>query len=276
MTGRRILYISSELLPYTPETPISIASSQVPKVMQALGNDVRIFMPRYGLINERKHQLHEVIRLSGMNLTIKDMDQPLIIKVASIPEVRLQVYFIDNEEYFKRKGMYKDATGRFFEDNDERILFFTKGVMETVKKLNWSPDIVHVHGWLGACIPLYLKTYYKGDPLFQKSRIITSLYNQDFEGYLSEELVKKIKWDGIKNKALKQIELASFTNLTKLSIDFSDIAIKGEVNISEEIEQYLQESPSTTLDYYPVEEIAEVYEQPYKESILEEISVKIS
>lgn len=274
MTGRRILYISSELLPYTPETPISIATSQVPKAMQALGNDVRIFMPRYGLINERKHQLHEVIRLSGMNLTIKDMDQPLIIKVASIPEVRLQVYFIDNEEYFKRKGMYKDASGRFFEDNDERILFFTKGVMETVKKLNWSPDIVHIHGWPGACIPLYLKTYYKGDPLFQKSKIITSLYNQDFEGYLSEDLVKKIKWDGIKSKALKQIESASFINLTKLAIDFSDIIIKGEANISEEIERYFQESSSKTLDYHPIEEIAEAYEQSYKESILEEAGIK--
>ena len=276
MASRRILYISSELLPYTPETPMAITTYQAPKVMQSLGNDVRIFMPRYGLINERKYQLHEVIRLSGMNLSIKDIDHPLIIKVASIPDIRLQVYFIDNEGYFKRKGMYKDATGIFFEDNDERILFFTKGVIETVKKLNWSPDIIHIHGWLGSCIPLYLKTYYKGDPLFQKSKIITSIYNQDFEGCLSKELVKKIKWDGIKNKALKQIELASFANLIKLSVDFSDIAIKGEINISKEIERYLQKNLFITLDYYPIEEIEEAYEQFYKRSTLEEVIAKLS
>lgn len=276
MTGRRILYISSELLPYTPETPVSKAGAQTSKTMQALGNDVRIFMPRYGFINERKHQLHEVIRLSGVNLTIKDMDQPLIIKVASIPDIRLQVYFIENEEYFKRNGMYKDPSGSFFKDNDERILFFTKGVVETIKKLNWSPDIIHIHGWLGACVPIYLKTYYKGDPLFQKCKIITSVYNEDFQDNLSEDFVKKIKWDGIKNKALKKIEVPSFANLTKLSIDFSDVIVKGETTLSEEIEQYLQEVPSKALGYFSLEEIARIYEPFYETPVLEEVDAKAS
>ena len=157
MKNKRILYVSSEVIPYLPETEIASMSFEVPQMVNSKGGQIRIFMPRYGNINERRHQLHEVIRLSGMNLVINDFDMPLIIKVASIPKERIQVYFIDNEEYFKRKATFTDEDGNLFADNDERAIFFAKGVVETVKKLNWAPDIIHVHGWLASLLPLYLK-----------------------------------------------------------------------------------------------------------------------
>ena len=155
MQNKKVLIISSEVTPYLPQTDQAVNSFQIPKTINDAGGQIRIFMPRYGMINERRHQLHEVIRLSGMNMVINDMDMPLIIKVASIPKERMQVYFIDNEEYFKRKAMLKDENGNLFSDNDERMIFFTKGVVETVKKLNWSPDIIHLHGWFTSLFPLY-------------------------------------------------------------------------------------------------------------------------
>ena len=149
-------------------------------------------MPKFGLINERRFQLHEVIRLSGMNLIVNDLDVPLIIKVASIPGERMQVYFIDNDDYFKRKATFLDEKGNLFEDNDERMIFFVKGVVETIKKLNWSPDIIHLYGWETALFPLYLKTYYKGEPLLKQTKIVTSLGNNSFKGSLGESLVDKV------------------------------------------------------------------------------------
>ena len=170
MKDKRILYVSSEVVPYLPETEISSMSFEAPRMVNKQGGQIRIFMPRFGNINERRHQLHEVIRLSGINLVINDLDMPLIIKVASIPKERIQVYFIDNEEYFKRKATLTDEDGKLFPDNDERAIFFAKGVIETVKKLNWAPDIIHVNGWLASLLPLYLKEFYKTEPLFTESK----------------------------------------------------------------------------------------------------------
>ena len=161
MKNRKILYVSSEVVPYLPETEISSMSFEIPRMINKLGGQIRIFMPKYGTINERRHQLHEVIRLSGLNLVVDDMDMPLVIKVASIPKERIQVYFIDNEDYFKRKATFKDENGKLFKDNDERAIFFAKGVIETIKRLNWPPDIIHVHGWLSSFFPLYLREMYK-------------------------------------------------------------------------------------------------------------------
>ena len=171
MKEKKILYVSSEVVPYLPENEISSMSFEIPKMINKQGGQIRIFMPRYGNINERRHQLHEVIRLSGINLVIDDLDMPLIIKVASIPKERIQVYFIDNEDYFKRKSTFADENGKLHDDNDERAIFFAKGVIETVRKLNWSPDIIHVHGWMASLFPLYLKTYYKDEPVFENSKI---------------------------------------------------------------------------------------------------------
>ncbi|WP_185864824.1 glycogen/starch synthase [Blattabacterium cuenoti] len=269
MTGKRILYVSSDLFPFSSENKISLSVLNASKFMQSIGNDVRIFMPRFGLINERRHQLHEVIRLSGMNLIINNIDQPLLIKVASIPDARLQVYFIDNEEYFKRKAIDKDEKGNFFVDNDERALFFTKGVLEAVKKLNWKPDIIHLYGWISFFIPLYVKKMYKNDALYQKTRIIVSIYNNPFKGLLNKDVIKKIKLDGVKSNQLEIMKNPDYFNLTKLCLYYSDAVMKGDVFFPEKIENYIKKiNKLLVLKYYPIEEIKTVYQQFYKKIIL--------
>ena len=219
MKNKKVLIISSEVTPYLPQTNQALNSYQIPKSVNDNGGQTRIFMPKYGLINERRHQLHEVIRLSGMNLVIDDEDMPLIIKVASIPKERMQVYFIDNEEYFKRRGTVRDEKDKLFKDNDERMIFFTKGVIETVKKLNWSPDIIHLHGWFTSLFPLYLKTYYKDEPLFAESKIVTSVYSKDFDGLLSKTIQKKVSFDQIPSEEIQLLKTANYENLIQNSED---------------------------------------------------------
>ncbi|MCF7566938.1 glycogen/starch synthase [Sabulilitoribacter arenilitoris] len=259
MKDKRILYVSSEVVPYLPETEISSMSFEAPRMVNQQGGQIRIFMPRYGNINERRHQLHEVIRLSGINLVINDLDMPLIIKVASIPKERIQVYFIDNDEYFKRKATLTDENGELFSDNDERAIFFAKGVIETVKKLNWSPDAIHVHGWLASLLPLYLKQYYKDEPLFSESKIVTSIYNQSFEGALNKDMVNKIKFDNIDEDAIKLLENPSYNNLMKVAIDYSDALIVGSEDMTEDLNAYLKASDKPILEYKSKDEFGEAY-----------------
>ena len=233
MTGKKVLYVSSEVIPYLPNNDISTLSYSLPKVVNKNGGQTRIFIPKYGIINERRHQLHEVIRLSGMNLIIDDLDMPLIIKVASIPKERMQVYFIDNEEYFKNRLLDSDKKKKLYDDNDERAIFFAKGVVETIKKLNWSPDIIHVHGWIASLMPLYLKEYYKDDPLFSKSKIVTSIYENEISGNLNNEIVKKIKFDEVESDTLKVLDKTSYENLYKISIMNSDGVIFANDSVKE-------------------------------------------
>ena len=181
MRKARILFVSSEIHPYLEMDEQSKIARFLPQGIQERGKEIRTFMPKFGCINERRNQLHEVIRLSGMNLIIDDSDHPLIIKVASIQAARMQVYFIDNEEYFQRKQTFRDADNKFFADNDDRSIFFCRGVLETVKKLGWAPDIIHCHGWMTALLPLFIKTSYKDDPMFHNSKVVYSLYNDEFE-----------------------------------------------------------------------------------------------
>jgi starch synthase len=249
MKDKRILYVSSEVVPYLPETELSSTAFNVAKNAHSKGVQTRIFMPKYGVINERRHQLHEVIRLSGMNLIINDVDMPLIIKVASIPKERMQVYFIDNEEYFKRKAVFTDEDDQLFSDNDERAIFFAKGVVETVKKLNWAPDIIHVHGWLASLLPLYLKEFYKEEPLFTESKIITSIYNNPFEGELSSELASKIKFDEISEAKIATINTPNHTNILKSAIENSDAIIHGSEAISEELVTFIAAQNKPVLDF---------------------------
>ncbi len=268
MKDKRILYVASELMPYLPETEVSSMAFESPKMVNGKGGQTRIFMPRFGNINERRHQLHEVIRLSGMNLVVNDFDMPLIIKVASIPKERMQVYFIDNEEYFKRKATVVDKDGSLFKDNDERAIFFAKGVIETVKKLNWAPDIIHVHGWMASLLPLYLKTYYNNEPLFQDSKIVTSVYSSGFEGLLSSELKKKVQFDEIADEKLSHIDEANFENLMKIAIDNSDAVILGTQDISSNLEEYIEKSSLPTLEYKYPEEFSSAYEEFYLNEVL--------
>jgi len=269
MKDKRILYVSSEVVPYLPETEISSMSFEAPKMVNKQGGQIRIFMPRYGNINERRHQLHEVIRLSGINLVINDLDMPLIIKVASIPKERIQVYFIDNEEYFKRKATLTDEDGKLFDDNDERAIFFAKGVIETVKKLNWSPDIIHVNGWLASLLPLYLKEFYKNEPLFNESKIVTSVYNQTFEGSLDKNMINKVKFDNIDENAIKGLEKPTYNNLMKIAIDNSDALIKGSNELPKELSDYLDNSEKPVLDYFPIEDFAEHFTEFYTTKVLD-------
>ncbi|WP_445956923.1 glycogen/starch synthase [Yeosuana sp.] len=259
MKDKRILYVSSEVVPYLPETEISSMSFEAPRMVNQQGGQIRIFMPRYGNINERRHQLHEVIRLSGINLVINDLDMPLIIKVASIPKERIQVYFIDNDEYFKRKATLTDENGNLFPDNDERAIFFAKGVIETVKKLNWSPDVIHVHGWLASLLPLYLKEYYKDEPLFSDSKIITSIYKQSFDETLNNDMFNKVKFDNISEDAFKILKTPSYTNLMKLAVDYSDALIIGSEEIPDDLQSYVKNSKKPVLEYKFKDEFGDAY-----------------
>ena len=268
MKDKRILYVSSEVVPYLPETEISSMSFETPRMINQQGGQIRIFMPRFGNINERRHQLHEVIRLSGINLVVNDLDMPLIIKVASIPKERIQVYFIDNDDYFKRKATLTDEDGKLFEDNDERAIFFAKGVIETVKKLNWSPDIIHVHGWLASLLPLYLKQFYKDEPLFNESKIVTSVYNTGFEGTLNKDLINKVKFDKVEGDSVDMLKEPTYNNLMKVAVDNSDAIIKSSFELPEELNTYIDSLEKPVLDFQEKDEFAEAYTNFYNTSVL--------
>lgn len=197
MTKPRILYVSQHVVPFLPATPMGQVCRNLPQGIHERGREIRIFTPRFGKINERRHQLHEVIRLSGMNLAVDDTDHPLIIKVASIPTARMQVYFIDNDAFFKRKFVFEDADGTPYPDNDERAIFFVRGVLETVKKLGWAPDIIHCTGWMTHLLPVYVKQLYKDDPYFAHSKLVCSLFDEGFDGSLDVRMAEKMAMDGI-------------------------------------------------------------------------------
>ena len=222
MKGKKILFISSEVIPYMPQTEIATMTYALPKMVNEHGGQTRIFIPKYGIINERRHQLHEVIRLSGINLIIDDMDMPLILKVASIPKERMQVYFIDSEDYFKNRLVQFDKNNKLYKDNDERSIFFAKGVIETIRKLNWAPDLIHVHGWIASLLPLYLKNFYKDDPMFEKTKVIVSLYDNQIKGKLDKKVVDKLKFDEIQDKNLSILDDPTYENLYKISLALAD------------------------------------------------------
>lgn len=243
---------------------MSKISRFLPQGIQEKGKEIRTFMPRYGKINERRNQLHEVIRLSGMNLIIDDTDHPLIIKVASIQSARMQVYFIDNEEYFQRKAVLKDKDGKYFEDNDERAIFFARGVLETVKKLRWSPDIIHCHGWITSLVPAYIKQLYKDNPLFTEAKLIYSIYNDDFNPPLDGNLHKKLTDEGFGAKDVKNLkESPNFVNLTKLAIDKSDAVAFGSESVNKELDTFARSQDKIILDYQGDEDYIDAYDAFY-------------
>lgn len=246
MDAKRILFIAQEITPYLPETEISTICRNLPQGVQERGREIRTFMPKFGNINERRNQLHEVIRLSGMNLIIDDTDHPLIIKVASIQAARMQVYFIDNEDFFQRKFTVKDEDGKEFEDNDDRSIFFVRGVLETVKKLRWIPDLIHCHGWMSALTAVYIKRMYADDPCLRNAKVVYSIYDDDFKNPLSSSLATKLATDGAKDSDLQLIkEDTSFNSLTKLAIDFADGVIQGSETINQEILDYIAQKKDT-------------------------------
>lgn len=270
MRKARVLFISSEIHPYLELTEQSKIARFLPQGIQERGKEIRTFMPRFGNINERRNQLHEVIRLSGMNLIIDDTDHPLIIKVASIQAARMQVYFIDNEEYFQRKSTIRDAEGKFFNDNDDRSIFFCRGVLETVKKLGWSPDIIHCHGWMTGLVPLFIKTSYKDDPMFHNSKVVYSLYNDAFEEQFSNEFGKKTLMEGLAESDVKDLKESNYVGLSKLAMNWSDAVVMGSSSIHHEVEAAFKKLAKPTLGYRSPDDYVEAYDTFYDEAVLED------
>ena len=251
MKANRILFITQEITPFVPESPMSNIGRHLPQATQDLGKEIRIFTPKWGIINERRNQLHEVIRLSGMNLIIDDTDHPLIIKVASLQAARMQVYFIDNDDYFHFSPDKVLETVSSPEENDERTMFFARGVIETVKKLRWNPAIIHCLGWISALIPMYLKQVYADDPTFSKSKIVYALREESFEGSLNERFAEKVEADQISKEAISSIldGPVDFIKLSKLAIDHCDAIVQSSENVSPELMEYARQSGKPILEY---------------------------
>ena len=256
MSNQKILYITTEMSPYEEGTKMAGIVNKMAIKMHQNSNDVRVFMPRFGFISERKFQLHEVIRLSGMNIIINDLDQPLIVKVASLPGERLQVYFVDNEEYFKRKLYYKDENGEVFDDNDERAIFFARGVVETIKKLNWVPDVIHLNGWMASFVAIYLKNYYKTDSYFHDTRLVLSVFDEE-DFLLSEIIADKLKFDGITD--LKALEKPTVQNFIAESMELVDLVLRGEEELSETLDSALKNTKTPKVDFNE-EAIVDLYQ----------------
>ncbi len=262
--AKKILFINQEISPYVPDNNLSLMGKQLPQVMQDGGHEIRTFMPKWGTINERRGQLHEVIRLSGMNLIIDDTDHPLIIKVATIAGTRIQVYFIDNDDYFSKRQMAQNEMGEEYPDNGERAIFFARGVLETVKKLRWIPDIIHIQGWMGAVVPLYIKTAYKDEPSFANTKVVTSLFTNDLKSDLGTKFKQCVAFREAKADLLKKYnDNFTFEELGKMAIDYSDGIIAAHEKVNNKLLQYASEKGIPALDY-PGEDFYEAYEAFYE------------
>ncbi|MFO7823774.1 MAG: glycogen/starch synthase [Cyclobacterium sp.] len=262
MSKLRILYVASEINPFLQTSEVANFVRALPQAMQEKGMEIRILVPRFGLINERKNRLHEVVRLSGINISVGEEEKPLIIKVASIPNAKLQVYFIDNEDYFQRKSVFFDKQDKFYEDNDERAIFFCKGVLETVKKLGWAPDVVHCNDWMTSLIPLYLKTTYKNEPLFKETKSVFAIYNNGFSHKFGDDLFEKIKMVDIDDKLLAPLKSKDYEGFLKLGMEYADVVVKGE-DISESLTTMIRETSKDKQFEINIEEEGQLFESYY-------------
>ncbi|MFR9503507.1 MAG: glycogen/starch synthase [Rikenellaceae bacterium] len=262
MSSKKILYVCQEINPYLADSPNASFCRALLQGVQECNNEIRSFTPRYGVINERRNQLHEVIRLSGMNLIIDNNDNQLIIKVASIPLARVQVYFIDNEDFFSRKAVLSDAEGNEFPDNDERAIFFARGVLETVKKLRWSPDIVHCHGWFSTIVPIYLKHTFADDPIFQDVKVVVSLYDDQFTTSMNPEFKNKIAAEGLSDENIDILSDPSYENLYKFVMTYADGVVIASKNVNENVVEFARAAGKKILEYQEVnlEDAAEAKE----------------
>lgn len=264
MAKKKILFINQEISPYVPDNTLSLMGKDLPQAMQEHNHEIRTFMPKWGTINERRGQLHEVIRLSGMNLIINDTDHPLIIKVASIPSARVQVYFIDNDDYFGKRLMEKDEQGEDYTDNGERAIFFARGVLETVKKLRWVPDIIHCQGWMSAVIPFYVKTAYHDEPSFAETKVVTSLFSQSLEKDLGSDFKQCLEFRDARAELLKDYkDIFDFNELSKLAIGYSDGVIAVDKQVDENLMKYAKGKNIPVLGYQ--EDFADAYETFYEQ-----------
>lgn len=268
----RVLFVSQEITPYLDNSPMGSIGRHLPQGIQERGREIRTFMPKFGNINERRNQLHEVIRLSGMNLIIEGNDHPLIIKVASIQAARMQVYFIDNQEYFERKYALTDKKGEHYADNDERAIFFCRGVIETVKKLGWAPHIVHLQGWMTSLIAMYLKKSFKDNPLFAETRIIYSVYDDEFTNPLHKDFSKKLMHEGIEKSDLEYYKTPTFVNVSKQAIDLADGIIKGSPKLHPELEKHIKKSGKLVLEHIAGDDYVDAYSEFYDAVLEQEVA----
>ena len=248
--AKKILFINQEIAPYVPDNELSLLGRDLPGSIQEQGFEIRTFMPKWGNINERRGQLHEVIRLSGMNLIIDETDHPLIIKVATIPSVKVQVYFIDNDDYFSRRQMDKDENGADYADNGERAIFFARGVLETVKKLRWVPDIIHCQGWMSAVVPFYIKTAYHDEPSFTNTKVVSSLFANSMNSPLDPNFKRCLEFRDATAELLKPYkDQFDFDELSKLAIDYSDGVVAAVEGVNKDLLDYASEKNIPVLNY---------------------------
>ncbi|MDC1024534.1 glycogen/starch synthase [Flavobacteriales bacterium] len=275
MEKKKILYISQEICPYMNQSSMGDLCGALPQIMQESGRDIRIFLPRFGTVNERRHQLHEVIRLSGMNLIIDDFDHQLIIKVASIQQQRMQVYFIDNEEYFPRRQMFHDHEGNFMCNNDERMIFYCKGVIETVRKLGWSPDVIHCQGWFTSLVPMYIKKLYAEDPLFEKTKVIYSVFDNGYKGKLSDTIIDKLLFEDLEANDLSGLKNLNVNTLNKFAISYSDAVVQASEKINKSVLSSIEDSGKPFLDFPGDEEYEKQYLNFYENFIATDDKVEV-
>ncbi len=270
----KVLIVTQEMSPYLDLTNIAKIARQLPQHLQQKGMEIRVLMPRFGTINERRHRLHEVVRLSGINVIIDEDDFPLVIKVASLPGARMQVYFLDNDDFYKRKHVYRDGNAKFYDDNTERMIFFCKGVLETVKKFGWAPDVIHCHGWMTSLMPLYLKTTYQDDPIFSNAQVVYSLYNDNFDEKLTR-FTQKALLRKVSEEHLLPYGEPNKLNLDKGAIYYSDAIVKADENLNEDIVNELAASDKLVLEHMPIDnnDYLTAYRELYS-SLLENAAVQ--
>ena len=276
MGKKKILFASQEINPYLPETQMSNVGLNLPKHSIEQGNETRVFLPKFGVIKEKANNLHEVIRLSGMNLIIDDFDHQLIIKVASIQSARLQIYFIDNDEYFPKKVMFHDEKGTFLPNTEERMMFYCKGVIETVKKLGWSPEIIHCQGWFSSLIPMYIKKIFNEDPLFKDTKVIYNVFDTEYQDSINPVIVEKLLYENNLEKSdLDLLRNPNFENLSKFAISYSDAIIQGSKNINKNVLDYMKKSGLPFMEY-PGEENYEDQYNNFFDSLVEEEELELT
>lgn len=262
MARKKVLFVTSEIFPYFPDGYISNICRYLPQGIQERENEIRTFMPKFGCVNEHRHMLHEVIRLSGQNIIIEDTDHPLIIKVASLQNVRMQIYFIDSEDYFKRKTPYYDAEGVFYPDNDSRAIFYAKGVIETMRKLGWEPDIIHCHGWISALVPLFVKTVYKDDPLLQGTKLVYTIHPDSFPEKFSANFGKKLRQTNIPRECLNHFRTPGYDQIVQTAVDYAD-AVSITPDVKKRLVTYVEQSGKPVLRHPDDDNYVDMYDEFY-------------
>ena len=266
MKANKILFIAQEIVPFTESSKMADNCRQLLQGTIERGHEIRTFMPKWGSINERRNQLHEVIRLTGMNIVVDDTDHPLIIKVASLQPLRTQIFFILNEDYFRNHLNTCDEKGNEYPDNDERTIFFARSVLETVKKQSWYPNVIHCHGWIGALVGLYIKTFYKDEPAFRDAKFVYSLYDNAFNASFPDNYLQKVMIKNMEEVDFSDINTpVNFNELTKIAIRWSDGVIQNDENVDPALIAYAQSLGKPILEYKQGSEYADACSNFYNQ-----------